>query len=42
MLGTEAQGYVAQLSMSNSTALPSAAPALEDVMKLKTWNGGFL
>ena len=42
MLGTEAQGYVAQLSMSNSTALPSAAPALEDGMKLKTWDGGFL
>lgn len=42
MLGTEAQGYVAQPSMSSCTALPSAAPALEDGMKLQTWDGGFL
>lgn len=41
-LGTEAQGYVALPSMSNSTALPSAAPALQDGLKLQTWDGGFL
>lgn len=37
MVGTEAQGYVAQPSMSNSTVRPSAAPALEDGMKLQAW-----
>lgn len=35
ILGTEV--HVAQLSMSNSTVHPSAAPAVEDGMKLQAW-----